>query len=49
MGSYLPFRDVGASEAVEKGEERYGLGRWINRKEICDVSLELIILLYQLV
>jgi hypothetical protein len=25
-GSYLPFRDVGASEAVEKGEERYGLG-----------------------
>ncbi len=46
-GSYLPFRDVGASEAVEKGEERYGLGRWIDHKEI--VSLELIILLYQLV
>ncbi len=48
-GSYLPFGEAGASKSVEKGEEKYSLGRWIDRKGICDVSLELIILLYQLV
>jgi hypothetical protein len=48
-GSCLPFGDAGASESVEKGEEKHVLGRWIDRKENCDVSLELIILLYQLV